>query len=401
MFRSVWCKLGGTLNRAASSSTLLSAPTAAKFSHFTETRVTSIFFSTTTASNNANTCDSSSFVVSYLINSCGLSESEAISTSKKLNFKTTTKPDSVLTLLKTYGFTESHISKLITKHPAILSSDPHKTLKPKLDFFKSKGLYGTDLADFVSIGPRILMNSFIKVIIPSFDIFKSILDSDENVIQMIKQNSWILSTCRVENVMVNIELLRNQGVPETKISNYLIWHSRVFTQDADKFRKIVEKTKEMGFNPLKTTFLVAIRGQTSMTEANWEKKKDVYKRLGWSEDQIQLAFRKNPCCMTASGKKIMAVINFLVNEMGYDSSSVAECPLILDRSLKRRIIPRCSVIRILVSKGLIKESIPLGSVSTMLDEAFLEKFVSKYEHQVPRLMKVFQGQLNYHQLLQS
>ncbi|XP_026413229.1 uncharacterized protein LOC113309009 [Papaver somniferum] len=233
------------------------------------------------------------------------------------------------------------------------------------------------------------MNSFSKVIIPSFDTLKGILDSDENVIKMIKRNSWILSTCGVENVMVNIELLRNQGVPETKITNYLIWHSRVFTQDADKFRKIVEKTKEMGFNPLYTTFLVAIHALASMTEVNWKNKMDVYKRWGWSEAQIQAAFRRNPRCMMASEKKIMAIMSFLVNEMGYDSSSAAESPLIFDRSLKGRIIPRCSVTKILVSKGLIKELIPLSAVSAMIDEAFLEKFVLKYEQQVPGLMKLF------------
>ncbi|RZC82164.1 hypothetical protein C5167_044961 [Papaver somniferum] len=93
----------------------------------------------------------------------------------------------------------------------------------------------------------------------------------------------------------------------------------------------------------------------------------------------------------------MAVINFLVNEMGYDSSSVAQVPGVFNCSLKERIIPRCSVIKILVSKGLIKEMIPLSSVSAMVDEAFLKKFVSKYEHQVPGLLKMFE----YHQLLQN
>ncbi|RZC76228.1 hypothetical protein C5167_000539 [Papaver somniferum] len=100
----------------------------------------------------------------------------------------------------------------------------------------------------------------------------------------------------------------------------------------------------------------------------------------------------------ASEKKIMAVMSFLVNEMGYDSSSAAECPLVIDCSLKWRIIPRCSVIKILVSKGLIKELIPLRALSTMVDEAFLEKFVFKYEQQVPGLMKIFKGQNVAHKL---
>ncbi|RZC76219.1 hypothetical protein C5167_000315 [Papaver somniferum] len=190
--------------------------------------------------------------------------------------------------------------------------------------------------------------------------------------------------------MVNLEVLRSEGVPEANISKYLVRQPRVFIGDADKFRKIVEKTKDLGFDPLNTTFLVAIHGLASMTESNWRRKMDVYKRWGWSEDQILSAFRKNPRCMTVSEEKIMAVMSILVNEMGYDSSSAAECPLIFDCSLKERIIPRCSVIKILVSKGLIKEMISLSSLSTMVDKAFLERFVKMYGKEVPELMNVFQ-----------
>ncbi|XP_026427586.1 uncharacterized protein LOC113323483 [Papaver somniferum] len=425
MFRYFLCKSGRNLKRATAiinGESSSSSSLAAKYFPFTfqnrnvfvisKSRVTSVSysFSTTTSNGSINVTSAgsgsgsdsdSSFVVSYLIDSCGLSESEAITASKKLNFKTTSKPNSVVSLLKTYGFTESHISKLIPRYPSILSSNPHKTLKPKLDFFKSKGLYGFDLTNFISKEPLILARGFNNEIIPSFDILKSILHSDQNVIKMIKRNCRILSSNHVKRLMVNLELLRNQGVPEPHISICLIRQPTVFSGDVAKFRKIVEKTKEMGFHPLNTRFLVAIQGLASMSEANWREKKDVYKRWGWSEDHIQTAFKKHPQCMTVSEKKIMEVMNFLVNEMGYDPSNVAECPLILDCSLKWRIIPRCSIIKILVSRGLIKKHISLSTLTTMVDESFVEKFVKKYEEEVPGVMKIFQGQLNYQQLLQN
>ncbi|RZC92194.1 hypothetical protein C5167_028044 [Papaver somniferum] len=77
-------------------------------------------------------------------------------------------------------------------------------------------------------------------------------------------------------------------------------------------------------------FTVAIWKLTSMSKATWKSKMDVYKRWGWSGDQIQTAFRKCPCCMTYSEKKIMEVMDFLVNEVGYDSLSTAENPKILN-----------------------------------------------------------------------
>lgn len=52
-----------------------------------------------------------SFTVSYLIESCGLSPETAISASKFVNFKSSKKPDSVILLLREYGFENAQISK--------------------------------------------------------------------------------------------------------------------------------------------------------------------------------------------------------------------------------------------------------------------------------------------------
>ncbi|RZC82160.1 hypothetical protein C5167_044959 [Papaver somniferum] len=186
--------------------------------------------------------------------------------------------------------------------------------------------------------------------------------------------------------MVNVELFRNEGVPEANISEYLILHPKSFT--ANRFVEILRKVKGMGFDHLESTFLKAVHMLTIMSEASWRNKMDVYKTCGgWTEDQIQSALRKDPGCMKASEKKIMAVMDFLVNEMSYDSSIVAENPIVFCCSLEDKIIPRCSVIRVLVSRGLIKENISLGTLATLVDESFLEKFVTKYEQEVPGLMK--------------
>ncbi|XP_026418040.1 uncharacterized protein LOC113313475 isoform X2 [Papaver somniferum] len=412
MYRSLWCELGVTLKRTTTSSSTLPAKYFFRIQNqnvavISKSRVTSIFssFSTTTSNkrNNVN-CSydfDSSFVVSYLINSCGLSQTEAIIASKKINFKTTTKPDSVLTLLKTYGFTEPDISKLINKEPSILLSNPHKTLQPKLDFFKSKGIYEIELANFISRFPKFLTRGLKGEIIPSFEILKSIVHSDVHVIKMIKRNSWIISADRIKRVMVNVELLRNEGVPETNIHMCLSAQPRAYSESANRFKEILEKVKEMGFHHLQTTFLRAIHGLTSMNGANWRKKMDVYKRWGWSEDHIHAAFRKHPSCMMASEKKIMGIMNFLVNDMGHNSLSISGASKVFCYSLKNRIIPRCSVVKILVSKGLIQKKPCINSFVTITDKSFLEKYIKKYELEVPELMKVFQRQLNYLDLLQN
>ncbi|RZC81507.1 hypothetical protein C5167_044085 [Papaver somniferum] len=81
-------------------------------------------------------------------------------------------------------------------------------------------------------------------------------------------------------------------------------------------------------------------------------------------------------------------MDFLVNEMGYASSSIAESPGILTNSLRERIIPRCSVIKIFVSKGLTEEKISLRSLGKMTYKLFLDKFVIPNEQESPALIKI-------------
>lgn len=77
-----------------------------------------------------------------------------------------------------------------------------------------------------------------------------------------------------------------------------------------------------------------------------------------------------------------------MNEMGYASSSIAESPGILTNSLRERIIPRCSVIKIFVSKGLTEEKISLRSLGKMTYKLFLDKFVIPNEQESPALIKI-------------
>ncbi|XP_026457954.1 uncharacterized protein LOC113358569 [Papaver somniferum] len=324
------------------------------------------------------------------MNSCGLSEEEAISASKKVNFNTTTKPNSVIKLLKQYGFTQPHITKLINKRPTFLQSDPEKTLRPKFDFFKSRGFSGFDIAKLTSTDPSLLIASLEDKLIPFFDILKGIVHTDQNVITTLRRRAWFFGNyVLMENMLVNIEVLKEEGVPECNVSKFLISRPRVLTMETGKFREVVEELKSMGFDTSKTAFLVAIHAIFAMSKSTWEMKVGVYKTWGWSEDEILTAFRKCPYCMMASEKKINGVMSFLVNEMGYIAQAIVHCPELFTYNLEKRIAPRCLVIRILRSKGLLKQEYNINTIATKSDKVFLELFVSKFEKEAPELLNVY------------
>ncbi|RVW61785.1 hypothetical protein CK203_063339 [Vitis vinifera] len=87
-------------------------------------------------------------------------------------------------------------------------------------------------------------------------------------------------------------------------------------------------------------------------------------------------------------------LDFLMNKMGWQREAVARVPLVLCYSLNKRVIPRCSVLQVLQSKGLLKEAdFYLSSVLIPPEKVILARFVIKYEEQVPQLLSVYKGKL--------
>ncbi|CAA7022626.1 unnamed protein product [Microthlaspi erraticum] len=80
------------------------------------------------------------FTVSYLVDSLGLTTKLAQSISKRISFENKGNPDSVLSLLRSHGFTDSQISDIITDYPLLLIEDAEKSLAPKLQFCSQEEL---------------------------------------------------------------------------------------------------------------------------------------------------------------------------------------------------------------------------------------------------------------------
>ncbi|XVE82107.1 hypothetical protein DITRI_Ditri15bG0120700 [Diplodiscus trichospermus] len=281
--------------------------------------VLSLTFSPTTSNRH-------SFTVSYLINKCGLSPESAFTASKFVKFETPDKPDSFVTVFKSHGFSEPQITSLIRKRPRVFLSDVNNTLLPKIEFFKSRGFSRRVLAKMLGNNPNILHSSSEKHIIPFFDCLGNLLKSDEAVIKAMTSFSRIMTYDLNKYMFPNIEILRNYGVPESNIVKVLHSKPRTFLRSPVVFKENVEKVKEMGLNPTKMTFAVAVLVLNFMSKSMWDRKFYAYKNCGWSEKEIVDAFRKYPTFITVSEERIMKIMDFLVKEMGLQSSLIAKWP---------------------------------------------------------------------------
>ncbi|KAL6135396.1 hypothetical protein ACLB2K_067624 [Fragaria x ananassa] len=329
--------------------------------------------------------------VSYLVNSCGLSLEAATLVSHKVKLQTLDKPNSVLALLRDYEFSDTHISTLVRRQPRILVADAQKTLLPKLEFLSSIGMSRLDLANKLSHDPWVMSRSLENLIIPMCSFLKSVVLSDDKLVYILKHNLYIFSGNLSKNVIPNVELVRKLGMPQSCI--VLLLTSIIVLRESELFNQLVAEVEQWGFDPRKSSFVLAMNA-LCRKETTWKRCDQAYRRWGWSDNDIVAAFRMDPLCMILSEKKIMATMDFFVNKMGWQSHTVAKYPHVLSYSLEKKIIPRLSVVRVLVLKGLIEEhKLNLGSVISVSEEYFLNRFVNKYPNQVPQLLDVYQGKV--------
>lgn len=336
-----------------------------------------------------------SYAVSYLINSCGLSPQSALKASKHIKFETPRKPDSVIGLLRNHGLSQTQISNLIAKYPQLLLSDPDKTLLPKFEFFYSKGVSRLELAKILSSNPGLFSRSLENQIIPSYEFVSYLLQSDDEAIDFTKRFSWFLTANIQTYVVPNINLLRDIGVPESEIINLVRLQPRLFKATSARLKEVIVDVKNMGFVPSTKMFLIAFRALGAISKLTWQKKVNAYRRWGLSDEEIILAFQRCPWCVAASEAKISSMMDFLVNQMGFNSSIITKRPVIMSLSLERRIIPRCYVLRVLLSKKLIKERVSLSKFLEIPEQKFIRNFISCHLEEAPHLLELYLEKRNH------
>ncbi|XP_011651042.1 transcription termination factor MTERF6, chloroplastic/mitochondrial-like isoform X2 [Cucumis sativus] len=298
----------------------------------------------------------------------------------------------VIAFFENHGFSELQISDIVKKIPLILSANP-ETLFPIFLFFKSKGLSSSAITKLVCSAPQVLKRSLNQEIIPVFDYIQAVLGTVEKTVTTIKRFPRILGWDLRISVDPNIELLKQFGVPDSNISTFLQRHPKLFSTSPIRFKEIVERVTEMGFNPQRLLFVVAVSAMQSITKSTWNKKVEVYRKWGLSEEELSLAFRKNPLCITFSEDKINGGMDFFVNKIGCEPSFVARRTLLISLSLKKRLFPRGFVYQVLLSKGLIRKHEYLFLLFESPEKRFIEKIINPHKEQIPGLLKMYKQKL--------
>ncbi|KAK8649121.1 hypothetical protein V6N13_129857 [Hibiscus sabdariffa] len=249
------------------------------------------------------------------------------------------KCDDIISFLKESGFSKAHIEEAVKRMPDLLSFSLEKTIKPKVKIFGDFGFSNNDVADILVRDPWIFTRSVDTRIVPSISYLKSVLGSDADVVKLLKSSPWFVAFDLQKTLMPNIEFLRSCGVSWSQIVSYVFNFPRFLLLKHESIRQYVKRLDDLGFDRNSNMFLVAIRTLSSMREETWEQKLELFRKLGFSQDDIMSTFRKAPQVFAVSERKICEITEFLHTRNNLGVSFIVSNPMVLGFSLERRLKP--------------------------------------------------------------
>ncbi|XP_071723664.1 uncharacterized protein [Rutidosis leptorrhynchoides] len=348
------------------------------------------FLSTSTGISSSPLQKSSSITVKFLINSCGLSSKSALSAAQKLKLDENKlgNPISVIEFLKSNGFEKTQIAKVVEKFPSILRSNVETSLKPKLEYLAQNGYTGTNLTYLIVAHPVILRSSLCKRVKPCLEFLKEIQGSSDLVVKAVRRSIWMLTSDLDKRLKPNIEFLKKGGIPTRNIATLLLYGLRVLTTNPDFFIRNYNSVKELGLDLKSPTFTHVLKTLAGSRERTLKNKCEVYKSLGWTQEDILSMFKKYPSCLVLSEKRIRAGMDYFVKVLKLEPEYVIAHPIVLNHSVDK-IGRRYNVLEVLESKKLVKVD-RVTSYLTKSDERF-KSFISKFEERVPGLLKMYEA----------
>ncbi|KAK9282772.1 hypothetical protein L1049_010993 [Liquidambar formosana] len=327
------------------------------------------------------------------MNSYGLPLETALSTSQKLQLDENNlqRQESVRTFLKSQGFSNTHIAKLVTKRPEIFQFRVEK-VRPKIQFLIDNGFSGLLLPELIVANPSILRRGLSSQIKPSYDFLKMYLGTNEKIVAAIKRTPWLLTSDLKGTMQPNIDLLISEGVPLHSVAKFIMFQPRGILLKVDRMAHAVETVKKFGLQPSAPMFIHALRVTLSMSNSTWNRKIEVYKSLGWSDEEIESAFKSDPVCLACSEEKIKSISDFFVNTLKLEPKVIIAYPKFLTYGMDTRFRPRYNVLKLLESKKLLKAK-KFTWLLTLTEKRFLDEFVIKHLDQIPNLMELYRGNI--------
>ncbi|XP_058092118.1 uncharacterized protein LOC131238005, partial [Magnolia sinica] len=292
------------------------------------------------------------------------------------------KPDSVVSLFRNCGFSDTHIKSLVSLLPTLLSAHVEKTLLPKIRILQEIGLTGPVLAKVLVVNPTLLTVSAENKLLPSLNFLRTLIWNDGDVATVLKRSRWLFNAGDVQKQMQpNISTLQKYGVADERIKKLVVQSPRYLLRKPIWLEHNSDRVElEFGIPRGSGMFAYGVDVLCSLSKTTLEKKFQIFASFGWLESDTKTAFRNLPYCLALSEGKIRRGLNFWMKVLKYEPSFIARCPRLLMFNLETRIVPRHLVFEALKSKNLIKnpKNPSLHKIVCLREHRFLEDYVLWY-----------------------
>ncbi|KAG5514786.1 hypothetical protein RHGRI_035986 [Rhododendron griersonianum] len=104
-------------------------------------------------------------------------------------------------------------------------------------------------------------------------------------------------------------------------------------------------------------------------------------------------FKVNPSLISRSDRLIRSTVEFYINKFNWSPSQLSRRAEVLCYSLEKRIIPRCLVVQILLSRDRIHHNVKLYPVLISSENDFLQRYVIEYKDETPEVLDAYQGKM--------
>ncbi|KAL3830654.1 hypothetical protein ACJIZ3_019456 [Penstemon smallii] len=286
--------------------------------------------------------------------------------------------DSVISFFKENGFSNTQLEKIVKYRPSFLSSNLEKSIKPKIKIFQDLGFSSDDIAKLISVYPAILHCSPNNRVIPSLSILKGFLGSEAEVARVIRICGALLTRDLEKILIPNVKFLESCGVKMGQIKKLFHNFPRYFLHKPEMVKKFVNRVDVMGVSRSSKMFVHAVGIAFSMNDKCWELKLQALRNMGFSENDIAVAFRKSPMAFASRVEKMKAVMNVLLATGKYSMPCIIRSPASFTRSIEKKFKPQFKVLEILESHNLIKKWPPLATLCAMSEKKFYGKYVGPY-----------------------
>ncbi|CAL9060179.1 unnamed protein product, partial [Musa banksii] len=273
---------------------------------------------------------------------------------------------------KLSGWSDPLVMKLLQRKPGLLRANVETILKPRMRSLQDMGFSDTEIVQLVSSCPVLLYSRDIQ---PRINFWRSLLGSNERLIEASRSNMFLLSSSLARMIEPNIYLLRECGISEQCISRMLVTLPRFFCRRNKCINESIKHVEELGVSRDCKMFPQALLTVMSLSRSRFDATFATLMSFGWSQPDSLAAFRRHPGIWNFSKKNLSDKMTFLMEEAGCELTYVVCRPVLLTLSLEKRLRPRYEVMKFLNQNKLLDKGYNLLSVMLLSEEKFRNKFL--------------------------